>query len=285
MKVKKTKKTPAKPPNIDISKASLDQLKELLKTRGDVGPKYLFSAVKEAADVRDYQYVFWLDLMGARNAMKLSLPRAARSVMKIHLAALLSKQEHPELEINPVMDGVYGYVRTRVSLQTCLRQIFRTLANVFVQESEASNRFMVRAGIAFGPLVPGISLAEGAELLRENREYLGGTAIGMAISHAYEAEGSAPPFGVYIHESARAFAPVPHGYPYYTNLYKWFDDDDALTWATRRTLLEHFDWLEKNPTASQYEPEALKRHKSLATEYFRLYELVEQGKTKVAEPS
>ena len=277
MKIKKTKKSSPTPPNIDFSKASLEELKKLLKDRGDVGPKYLFNAVKEVADVRDYQYVFWLDLMGARNAMKLSLPRAARSVMKIHSATMLSKQQHPELEVNPVMDGVYGYVRTRVLLQTCLRQIFKALANVFVQESEASNRFMVRAGIAFGPIVPGVSLAEGAQILRQNREYLGGTAIGMAISHAYEAEGCAPPFGVYIHESARAFAPMPDGYPYVSNLYKWFDEEDALTWATRRTLLNHFDWLEKNPIVSQYEPEALKRHKSLAEEYFRLYELTGKG--------
>jgi hypothetical protein len=280
MKINKAKKSPAAAPATDISKASLEELKELLKNRGDIGPKYLFNAVKEVADVRDYRYVFWLDLMGARNAMKLSLPRAARSVMKIHSAALLSKRGHEELEINPVMDGVYGYVRKRTLLQTCLREIFKALANVFVQESEASNRFMVRAGIAFGPLVPGASLAEGAQILRDNREYLGGTAIGMAISHAYEAEGHAPPFGVYIHESARAFAPTPDGYSYVSNLYKWFDDDDALSWATRRTLLDHFDWLEKNPVASQYEPEALKRHKCLATEYFRLYELDEEAKKK-----
>ena len=274
MKKKKAKVPAFTPPDIDLSAASLHELRKLLKERGDVGPKYLFAAVKEVADVRDYRYVFWLDLMGARNAMKLSLSRAARSIMKIHSAALLAKDHHPELDINPVMDGVYGYVATRRSLQACLAEILKALANVFVQEKTASNRFMVRAGVSFGPLVPGTSLAEGAAILQTNRDYLGGTAIGMAISHAYEAEGCAPPFGVYIHESARAFAPSsPDAYAYLTNLWDWCEDDDVLTWGLRRALLEHFDWLGKHPVGAQYEPEALAKHKSLATEYFRLYEL------------
>lgn len=238
----------------------------------------MFSTVERKTDIRDYRYVFWLDLMGARNLMKLSLPRAARSVMKIHAAALFAKQIHPELEINPVMDGVYGFVADRELLETCLTEILGSLANVFVHERVSSSRFMVRAGVAYGPLIPGSSLAAGAAILQENKLYLGGTAIGMGISHAYEAESSAPPFGVYIHESARAFAPRTKGsYPYRVNLWRWFDDDDALTWATRRTLLMHFDWLEKNPSAAQYELEAMKRHKNLAVEYFRLHELKAPG--------
>ncbi len=119
-----------------------------------------------------------------------------------------------------------------------------------------------------------IHLLKAQRFYKKTKNYLGGTAIGMAISHAYEAEGSAPPFGVYIHESARAFAPrTKDSFPYLTNLWRWYDDNDALTWATRRTLLEHFDWLEKNPVASQYDAEPMRRHKCLAVEYFRLHEL------------
>jgi hypothetical protein len=133
---------------------------------------------------------------------------------------------------------------------------------------------MVRAGVAYGPLIPGKVLAVGAPILQQNQDFLGGTAIGMAISHAYEAEGCAPPFGVYIHESARAFAPrTPDSYPYLTNLWSWFDEDDALTWGIRRTLVEHFDWLAKNPVAAQYDAQALIKHRALADEYFKLYEL------------
>jgi hypothetical protein len=257
-----------------VSEMALPQLRAFLKEKGDTGPKYLFTAVEEKTDLGDYRYVFWLDLMGARNMMKLSLPRAARSVMKIHAAALLTKQRHNQLDVHPVMDGVYGFVKERGLLEVCIAEILSALASVFVQERISSSRFMVRAGVAFGPLDPGDSLAEGATILRQNRRYLGGTAIGMAISHAYEAEGCAPPFGVYIHESARAFAPRSSGsYPYRVNLWRWFDDNDALTWATRRTLCAHFDWIEKNPASSQYDPEALRRHKNLAYEYFKLYEL------------
>jgi hypothetical protein len=268
-----TKSTTAVP----VSEMDLQQLKQLLRTRGDAQPKYMFSTVEETTDIQDYRYVFWLDLMGARNLMKLSLPRAARSVMKIHAAALFTKEQHPELEINPVMDGVYGYVNDRDLLETCLAEILGGLANVFVQERVSSSRFMVRAGVAYGPLIPGRSLAVGAKILEQNKTYLGGTAIGMGISHAYEAESCAPPFGVYIHESARAFAPRTEGsYPYKVNLWRWFEDDDALAWATRRTLLAHFDWLEKNPVGAQYDLEPMRRHKNLAIEYFRLHKLTEK---------
>lgn len=278
----KIKKRSESRPGPKLSEMSRLELKELLKTQGVSGPQYMFSAVEEAADTRDYRYVFWLDLMGARNSMKLSLARAARSVMIIHAAALLAKQKHPELEINPVMDGVYGYVNDRVLLQRCLADILERIAKVFVLEYIPSSRFMVRAGVAYGPLIPGASLAAGAAILRKNKRYLGGTAIGMGISHAFEAESCAPPFGVYIHESARAVAPRTEGnHPYHVNLWRWFSEDTALTWAIRRTLLEHFDWLEKNPVAAQYDLEAMRRHKNLAVEYFRLHELAgKKGETK-----
>lgn len=232
------KKRDASPQEEELADMSLPDLKQLLKGRGDARPKYMFSAVEQIPEFRDYHYVFWLDLMGARNMMKLSLPRAARSVMKIHAAALFTKRMYPDLEINPVMDGVYGFVKEKVLLQQSLAEILRRLANVFVHENVASSRFMVRAGVAYGPLVPGSSLAAGAKILQKNRRYLGGTAIGMGISHAYEAEGSAPPFGVYIHESARAFAPQgDSNFPYHVNLWRWANNSDALTWALRRALV------------------------------------------------
>ncbi len=206
--------------------------------------------------------------------MKLSLPRAARSIMKIHAAALFAKQEFPALEINPVMDGVYGFVRDRETMELALKNIMTALAHVFVLERVTSSRFMVRAGVSFGPVIPGSTLAVGSQILMANKDYLGGTAIGMAISHAYEAEGMAPPFGVYVHESARAFAPVPgEGFPYRTNLWRWFREDDAVTWALRRTLVDHFDWLHRNPVAALYEKDAAGRHRALADEYFELHSM------------
>jgi hypothetical protein len=274
MKLKIRKKQNRELTPEEIATLDLKALKTLLKRRGDAKPSFLFQSVEKARKIVDYQYVFWLDLMGANNLMRLSLPRAARSIMKVHGAALLAKQHLKKLEINPVMDGVYGYTAERATLEKALAEILAALANVFVQERVASSRFMVRAGVAFGPLVPGEALSVGAQILKKNKKYLGGTAIGMAISHAYEAEGRAAPFGVYIHESARAFAPRRKGcFPYRSNFWRWFDKDDALTWATRRTLVEHFDWLSKNPSASLYDGESLGRHRALAQEYFGLYAL------------
>jgi hypothetical protein len=267
-------KTPIRNPSENpFSKMNLVRLREELKESAVARPLYDFRAVESTAEESDYSYVFWLDLMGAKNMMKLSLPRAARSVMRIHVAALLAKRKHPELEIHPVMDGVYGFVNTRELLETVLSEIIASLAHVFVHVVPAA-RFMVRAGVAFGPIIAGKSLAAGAEILEQNVNYLHGTAIGMGITHAYEAENSAPPFGVFIHESARAFAPSGEKRrPYESVFWRWFNEEDPLTWATRRALVNHFAWLEKNPIAAQYEIEAMKRHKGLATEYFSLHAL------------
>src|SRR6202035_1789437 len=116
----------------DVAKLDLKALTRLLKQRGDAKPSFLFKSVEKASDVSDCRYVFWLDLMGANNLMRLSLPRAARSIMKIHGAALLAKQHLRRLEINPVMDGVYGYASERATLETALSEVLASLANVFV---------------------------------------------------------------------------------------------------------------------------------------------------------
>src|SRR4051812_13904316 len=122
MKIIKTHKQPE--PSVDeLSKMNLEELRAVLEAKEDSRPKYMFRPVEEATDTRDYRYVFWLDLMGAKNVMKLSLPRAARSVMKIHAAALLAKSNHHELEINPVMDGVYGFVKERKLMENCSREM------------------------------------------------------------------------------------------------------------------------------------------------------------------
>jgi len=274
MKIVSKKKRRVGSGDENYAELDLKALKRLLQARGDAKPSFLFKSVEKTRDVGDCQYVFWLDLMGANNLMRLSLPRAARSIMKIHGAALLAKQHLKSLEINPVMDGVYGYAAKRSTIEKALSEILASLANVFIQERVASSRFMARAGVAFGPLVPGPALSVGADILRKNKQYLGGTAIGMAISHAYEAEGRAAPFGVYIHESARAFAPREKDcFPYRSNIWRWFDKNDALTWALRRTLVDHFAWLENNLVASAYDATALARHKALATEYFNLYQV------------
>ena len=68
-------------------------LKDLFRSQGDNRPKYLFNSVDKEA-TRNYSYIFWFDLMGAKNLMKLSLPRAARTIMKIHTAAILSQSRN-----------------------------------------------------------------------------------------------------------------------------------------------------------------------------------------------
>ena len=162
MKIKIRKKQSGEVAPEEIARLDLKALKKLLKQRGDAKPSFLFQSVEKTSDVGDSRYVFWLDLMGANNLMRLSLPRAARSIMKIHGAALLAKHHLKKLEINPVMDGVYGYAADRETLEKALAEILAALANVFVQERLASSRFMVRAGVAFGPLVPGDALSVGA---------------------------------------------------------------------------------------------------------------------------
>jgi hypothetical protein len=108
--------------------------------------------------------------------------------------------------------------------------------------------------------------------LREANDYTRAVAIGPAISRAFEAEKQAPIYGVYVHESARSFAPESSYLLAYT-LFRWYDranktDIDEAS-KLKDKILQWLDWLEKNKATNLFTAiDKLETYRSLVREYF-----------------
>jgi hypothetical protein len=84
------------------------------------------------------------------------------------------------------------------------------------------------------------------------------------------AERLAPPFGVFIHESVRAFG-MTNSKHVTMVLWKWWQtNEDAykLARALLPSLNEYYDWCSVHPISSDYAPERVSAHRAMAHEYF-----------------
>ena len=218
------------------------------------------------------KYVFWLDLMGAQNTMAVSLPKASNYVLKIHVAALRAN-EHLHAALVPVVDGVYCICDERSQMFKLVHKVMDALALTFVLETDNAHRFLVRGGISYGLVVHGDGLAAASDTLKANRQHLASIAIGMAISNAYQAEKQAPPFGIFVHESARAAAPENH--LVMTDVFhSWYDEtnpvDAELLKDFRPKFKEYYSWVRKNHRKILYPQDRIEEHYRMAEEYFCL---------------
>lgn len=224
-------------------------------------------------------YVAWLDLMGARNAMGRALSRAANYVGKIHVAAIDAAKKH-ELDVYPVIDGCYFIASKKRNLEAALATAMARLAAVFIHEEDPAMRFLVRGGIAAGRVVHGRNIAICSDTLRQAAHYSDCLAIGTAISQAYLAEQSAPPFGFWVDITARAFR-EEKAHPFAVTYWRWWEhieDDANCDKSIRQRVLgnaikQHYQWLSRNQRSEEYDKDRLAKHMGSAAEYFRWDEL------------
>src|SRR5436189_1077743 len=137
-------------------------------------------------------------MMGARAAMTRSIQISANFIGKLH-AAVLDAPHTDLLARVPTVDGVYIVASERQPLLNSMRSALRSLARVFVEEPRPDRQFLVRGGIAYGPVVLGADLnATHSTAFGEadNRTYTDAILIGFPVVEAYEVESNAPPFGV-----------------------------------------------------------------------------------------
>jgi hypothetical protein len=217
-------------------------------------------------------YVCWLDVMGSQNAMLRSVRTAANFVCKIHDAALTEIEDFADRDVRlfPVMDGVYITSPRQGPLRYFLSRVMRRLAETFLREKTPWFRFLVRGCIAYGPLVDGKDIQPQASYALANHPgYRDSILIGMPLAQAYRGENNAPPFGIFIDESARAFA----GENEKTFSFIWWDwyseaqprlDPKEMHTA----LMDHFDWCKNYVNTIGYNPDRIEAHKRLADEYF-----------------
>jgi hypothetical protein len=224
------------------------------------------------------QYVGWIDAMGIQSAMGRSIDVAANFVFKLHITVLESLDALPDHQrgnicLYPVMDGVYFVTNDHSALFRFLRRVFGCLAREFVETAEMRHRYLVRGALACGPVVHGFQLPEGAsDVLLNHPRYRDSILVGLPMIQAYLTERLAPPFSIYVHESARAFAPEVRR-PIRATWWRWFATPVDDRWPDlapqlRDALRDYFAWCEARASEIGYDVESIKKHRLLTDQYF-----------------
>lgn len=133
------------------------------------------------------EYVVWVDVMGIQSAMGRSLSIAANFVFKLHIAVLESLREG--VSSYPVMDGAYLSSRSKDDIIKVLSGIFCRVAEAFTQEEKPEHRFVIRAAVAYGPVIHGNAIPnEASNAFRDNPEYRGSILLCMPMVQAHISE-------------------------------------------------------------------------------------------------
>jgi hypothetical protein len=214
------------------------------------------------------EYVCWLDVMGTQSIMSHSLSKSANFICKLHIAALESQNE--DLHIYPLLDGLYITSKRKQPLLNFLRGVFHRVAADFIAQDEHYHKFIIKAAVSFGPILHGSDIPDEASWkLRDNELHRNALLLGMPIIQAYQSERKAPPFGVYIHESARTFSatdetPLPFVW------WKWFQQGDEVNKRLYEAIVEHYSWCQKNSYSLTYDQGRLSEHERMAKEYLAI---------------
>jgi len=185
------------------------------------------------------------------------------------------------------MDGIYITSPTREDMQNVLKSAFCELAREFINKPGVKNMHMMRAGLAFGPTLHGADIKDEAFYgtyrgYITTREMFENSSIDDVRHHvllspamvvAYEAERHAPPFGVYVDDSAKTYPQLVEnsGGGFKSSLYQWWGGDEAARQIAAKLYEQIVFYLNTSETHSvglQYPREIIERHRVLAKEYF-----------------
>jgi hypothetical protein len=218
-------------------------------------------------------YVARIDMMGARAAMTRSLTVSARFIGKLHVAMLQAPRDNVAALV-PTIDGAYIACEKRDDLLDVMRSVFRSLAASFVAEKNRYHQFLIRGGIAYGPIVLGSSISKTESTLLAkplNHSYRDAILLGIPVVQAYEVEADAPPFGIGVHVSARAFAPE-ESKPFNSTFWKWLDKkrttDNELFGQLKYALDHYYSFMQSHSHELDYPLKDQERHIALYKEYF-----------------
>jgi len=213
-------------------------------------------------------YVLWLDMMGTQSNMLRSSKASTIFIMKLHVSALEAKQKYKSIEIYPVIDGIYVCSTNQGEIRGFVKDVLSRLAFAFIHEEKYIHKYMVRGCLTYGPIVKGSKLCDCSSILNKNDTYCNSIILGIPLSQAYREEKKASPFGIYLGESARAFAPGQSN-SFVGTCLKWWDDaDEDLVEALKAELDNYLDWCKNHLGNLEYPKDSWETHKRLSDEYF-----------------
>ena len=219
------------------------------------------------------EYVCWIDIMGTKGKMENSVNTCAIFIFKFHAAVLEAIHKGCQIKVYPVMDGVYLTSTSIDDLQKALFHVFSALTDLFSSETNFHHKFLIKASIAYGPVIHGDDVDDSV-----NQEFSSATnykkslLLGLPMIQAIMGEQKAPPFGVFVHESARTFCPDGES-PFMFKWWKWFLYGKSKWDKTKvETLAEavdnYFGTCETQSILLDYPADRIKVHRQTAKEYF-----------------
>jgi hypothetical protein len=205
--------------------------------------------------------------MGIQSAMGRSLDISGNFVFKLHVAAL--EAPHGNIMLYPIMDGFYASSSNQIDMLNFLREVFTQTAAEFIAEQEPLHRFIIRGALAYGPIIHGTQVdANASNVFQANLAHKDAILLGLPIVQAHQNERQAPPFGLFVHESARSFAPANFS-PLHHVWWKWGNPQNTNLWQQiKPALATHYQWCRYNSGSLLYEPERIEAHAQLASQYF-----------------
>lgn len=214
------------------------------------------------------EYVAWVDVMGTKATMSHSISGAANFIFKLHIAAIQATT--PNISVYPVMDGCYVTGANQRDILNFLSSVFEAVANEFNSTTDPFHRFIVRGALAFGPVVHGASVPQAASsALAQKPNHRDSILLGLPIVQAHESETKAPPFGLFVHESARSFAPAGHS-PLHFVWWRWANPNTNQVWIDlSQNLPAHLVWCAEHAMSLEYPSKSIVAHTEMVDQYFR----------------
>ena len=150
------------------------------------------------------EYIVWMDLMGTSAILDWKLIAGAINIGKFHTAAIESDHSD-ELNIYPMMDGIYATSKEDDVLAGWVADIYHRFSHILTnrhegyQNSELIYAPILRTGVAYGEVFHGYDLSD-SPLAKHN--IAGSILIGDAVAKAHRRESEAPPLGIRLDKSA-----------------------------------------------------------------------------------
>ena len=221
------------------------------------------------------EYVLWCDGMGTGRELNRQLFRAASFVFKVHMAFGIATREFADVQSYPVMDGLYVTSPSRETIREVIKLAFTEMGKEFICRRHTKNMFMMRAGLAFGPVIHGTDIPDAA--IGDNQAALSTKSallLSPAMVAAYHGEGKAPPFGVYVDETAQCIPILADGDDtgFQSFLYHWWIGGDEETYKVAKQMHTEIgfycDMADQHSLELGYPKDRIAKHRQLAEEYF-----------------
>lgn len=258
------------------------------------------------------RYVCWVDIMGTKSKMEKSVKTSGVSILKLHGSVIEMIKRHftdastSRIRAYPMMDGAYIISETWDDLIELLKLTFIESARDYLMEDQYtdidpqdaedkrnSQRAFIRASVAYGKVIEGNTIPREACIpvgnsvnhnffmqdmrAGDSYRYKDSILLGYPMVKAYSGEQKAPPFGIFIDESAR-----PVNTPY--SWWKWFETTYAgdgrrdTDWNTQykvkfiKAIKSYFKYAERHAYEIDYKIDRIKEHKRMFSEYFSCFD-------------